>query len=156
MNLALYLGLLHRAERTLADSFRQVADGHGAEPDVHFLCHTLAQQCDAHCDALTPVVRHYGEVASDDEPARLHAQGLDETRDGPVGLLRDLQDLYLLASFVDITWTLVGQAAQALRDRELLVVVDHCDHETSVQVRWLETRMKQAAPQALIAADGPA
>jgi hypothetical protein len=40
-----------------------------------------------------------------------------------VGLLRDLQDLYLLASFVDITWTMVKQAAAALRDQELLGLV---------------------------------
>ncbi|WP_241650890.1 MULTISPECIES: hypothetical protein [Paenarthrobacter] len=48
MNLNIYLGLLHKGEQTLADSFRQVAEGHGAEPDVHFLCQTLAKQCDHH------------------------------------------------------------------------------------------------------------
>lgn len=69
-----------------------------------------------------------------------------------MGLLRDLQDLYLLATFVDVTWTMVKQAASALRDRELLEVVSRCDNETAVQLRWLQTRMKQAAPQALIAA----
>ncbi|MGC4938172.1 hypothetical protein [Kribbella sp. DT2] len=69
-----------------------------------------------------------------------------------MGLLRDLQDLYALASFVDITWTVVEQAAQALRDRELLDVVDACEQETTQQLTWLKTRIKQAAPQALIAA----
>jgi hypothetical protein len=151
VNLPVYLGLLREAERTLAGSFRQVADGHAEEPDVHALCLTLAAQCDAHREALAPVVARLGEGTPDDEPERLHAGGLSGTRTGPVGLLRDLQDLYLLASFVEITWTMVEQAAQALRDRDLLDVVGRCDQETSTQVRWLRTRMKQAAPQALAA-----
>ena len=152
MKLAMYLGLLDEAEHTLAQSFRQVADGHSAEPDVFFLCRTLAGQCDQHREALNPVVRRYGKAPTDDEPERLHAEGLSETRSGPVGLLRDLQDLYLLASFVEITWTMVKQAAQACRDNDLLDVVDRCDAETSIQLKWLRTRMKQAAPQALVAA----
>ncbi|MGO4121877.1 hypothetical protein [Arthrobacter sp. YAF16] len=152
MNLNIYLGLLRQAEATLAESFRQVAAGHGAEPDVHFLCHTLAQQCEEHSRLLLPAVQRYGEVLHEDEPERLHAEGLSTTRKGPVGLLRDLQDLYLLASLVDVTWTMVKQAGSALRDRELLDVVARCDSETSVQLRWLQTRMKQAAPQALVVA----
>lgn len=152
MNLKIYLGLLHKAEETLATSYRQVAEGHGAEPDVHFLCLTLAAQCDEHQRLLQPVVERYGEDRSANEPERLHAEGLSQTRSGPVGLLRDLQDLYLLASLVDITWTMVKQAASALRDDELLSVVAQCDSETSTQLKWLQTRMKQAAPQALVAA----
>ena len=68
------------------------------------------------------------------------------------GCCGTFQDLYLLASLVDVTWAMVKQAGSALRDRELLDVVARCDGETSVQLRWLQTRMKQAAPQALIAA----
>lgn len=152
MKLPIYLGLLHHAETTLAASFRQVADGHGQEPDVWFLCRTLADQCDRHSSALRPVIDRYGENDPDDEPERLHADGLSETRTGGVGLLRDLQDLYLLACFVDITWTMVKQAAQGLRDEELVGIVGRCDGETATQVQWLRTRMKQAAPQALVAA----
>lgn len=151
MKLPVYLGLLRKSEGALAESFRQVAEGHGDEPDVHFICLTLARQCDEHQKALAPAVDRYGEVAEDDEPERLHAQGLSQTRTGPVGLLRDLQDLYLLASLVDITWTVVKQAGQGLRDSELLTIVANCDGQTSTQLRWLQTRIKQAAPQALIA-----
>ena len=152
MNLHLYLGLLHKGERTLAESFRQVSSGHGAEPDIHFLCQSLAKQCDHHQELLLPVVERYGEGTSDDEPERLHAEGLSGTRSGPVGMLRDLQDLYLLASLVDVTWTMIHQAGSALRDQELLTIVEECHQETQVQLRWLQTRMKQAAPQALLAA----
>lgn len=151
MLLPVYLGLLHRSEQALADSLRQVADGHGDEPDVFHLCHTLAAQCDAHADALRPIVGRYGEQP-DDEPERLHAETLESTRSGPLGLLRDLQDLFVLASLVDSTWTLVKQAGLGLRDEELLGIVAGCDAETSLQLSWLQTRMKQAAPQALLVA----
>ena len=56
MNLHLYLGLLHKGERTLAESFRQVSSGHGAEPDIHFLCQSLAKQCDHHQELLLPLL----------------------------------------------------------------------------------------------------
>ncbi|MFI2563418.1 hypothetical protein [Paenarthrobacter sp. NPDC018779] len=153
MNLHLYLGLLHKGEQTLAESFRQVSEGHGAEPDIHFLCQTLAKQCDHHEDVLRPLAERYGEDSPDNEPERLHADGLSKTRSGPVGLLRDLQDVYVLASLVDMTWTVVAQAGSALRDEELLAAVESCQKETQTQLAWLKTRMKQAAPQALLVAE---
>ena len=95
-----------------------------------------------------PVARHVPEF--DGLSVILAVDG--ETRSGGVGLLRDLQDLYTLASFIDIAWTVVGQAGQGLADRDLLDVVGVCEADTAVQLRWLRTRIKQAAPQALIAA----
>ncbi|MDT0343580.1 hypothetical protein [Streptomyces litchfieldiae] len=151
MHLPRYLGLQHDASRTLADSFRRVGDGHAAEPDVNVLCHLLAGMSDRHVERLGPLIGRYGEL-QDPEPERLRAQGLAETRSGPVGLLRDLQDLHTLAGFVDMTWTVLGQAAQGLRDRELLGTVTACQKDTSRQMLWLTTHIKQAAPQALIAA----
>jgi hypothetical protein len=151
MHLATYLGLLHTAEKSLAEGFRRVGAGHAAEPDVRHLCEVLAGWCDRHIAALAPIVQRYDEHR-EDEPERLLADELGETRSGGVGLLRDLQDLYTLASFVDITWTVVGQAGQGLRDPELLDVVAACEGETGRQLLWLKTRIKQTAPQALIAA----
>lgn len=151
MHLATYLGLLHHAEDALAEGFRRVGEGHAAEPDVFHLCRVLAGQCDAHVKALGPIVERYSE-RRETEPDRLLADELGETRSGGVGLLRDLQDLYTLGSFVDITWTVVGQAGQGLRDPAMLDVVAACEGETTRQLSWLRTRIKQAAPQALIAA----
>jgi hypothetical protein len=150
MKLDVYVGLLRHAERTLAESFRQVAAGHGDEPDIRSVCRRQAQICDRHVADLEAAVQRYGEAADTDEPERLHADGLAETRSGPVGLIRDLQDVYLLASLVDITWTMIGQAAQALRDTDLLATVHACEQDTTTQLSWLTTRMKAAAPQALV------
>jgi hypothetical protein len=153
MQLATYLALAHRSEQTLAGSFRVVGEGHAQHPDVLFMCRTLADLSDDHVRRLAPVVERYGERHHGDdveEPERLHADGLAAVRSGPVGLLRDLQDLHVLGTLVQTTWTVVTQAAQALRDRELIEVAQHANGETSRQLSWLNTRMKAAAPQALI------
>jgi hypothetical protein len=152
MHLAHYLGLLHRAQNNLADAFRQVAEAHAAEPDVFHLCQRQAEICDRHAEQLRPFARRYSQDAPD-EPDRLHSELFTGTRTGGIGLLRDLQDLYLMAAECDICWTVVGQAARGARDRELQEVVQACEGQTAIQLTWLRTRMKQAAPQALVVAD---
>jgi hypothetical protein len=149
-HLSTYVGLADHSERTLADSFRAVASGHRSGADVFHTCHLLATWSDEHSRRLAPVVERYGEDHSVTEPERLHASGLAEVRSGPVGLLRDLQDLHVLASLVQTTWTVIAQGAQGLRDRELLDIATSSNAETSRQLTWLNTRMKVAAPQALI------
>jgi hypothetical protein len=151
LHLAHYLGLLHRAQLNLADAFREVAEAHGDEADVEHLCRKLAAECQDHAARLEPFAERYGEDAPD-EPDRLHSELFRGPRSGGLALLRDLHDLYLMATECDMAWTLVGQAAQGARDRELLAVVTRCEVETATQLKWLRTRMKEAAPQALVVA----
>ena len=151
MHLANYLGYLHKAELHLAEALRKVGEGHAAESDVFHTCNTLAKQCEAHVERLGPFLERYGEGAPT-EPDRLHHELFAEIRSGGLGLLRDLHDLYLMANACDIAWTMIGQAAQGARDTELLEVVNSCEVQTATQIKWLKTRMKQAAPQALLVA----
>ncbi|MBB4912731.1 hypothetical protein [Actinophytocola algeriensis] len=58
----------------------------------------------------------------------------------------------MLTSLTEMTWTVVGQAAQGLRDHELLDIVSAAEQDTTRHLGWLRTRIKQSAPQALIAA----
>jgi hypothetical protein len=151
MHLANYLGYLHKAELHLAEAYRGVALAHAAEADVFHTCNTLAEQCEAHAEKLGPFVERYGEEAPA-EPDRLYHELFGGARSGGLGLLRDLQDLYLMANACDISWTMIGQAARGVRDEELLEVVGSCEGQTGTQIKWLKTRMKQAAPQALLVA----
>ncbi|MEV0562336.1 hypothetical protein [Dactylosporangium sp. NPDC050588] len=151
MHLGHYLGLLHRSQTCLADAFREVASAHGDEPDIRALCTRLAAQCDAHASQLAPFAARYAAEAPD-EPDRLHSTLFTGTRGGGLGLLRDLHDLYLMAAECDVSWTVVGQAARGVRDEDLLRVVLRCEGETAVQLKWLRTRIRQAAPQALVVA----
>ena len=109
----------------------------------------MAKQCEAHAEKLQSFVERYGEEAPE-EPENLYHELFGETRSG--GLLRDMQDLYLMANACDISWTMIGQAAQGTRDRQLLEVVNACEEQMATQIKWLKTRMKQAAPQALLVA----
>ena len=147
-----YVALADHSEQTLADSLRAVAEGHARQADIFHTCHTLAGWSDQHREALAPVVARYGEQEDVAEPERLRAEALSSIREGEIGLLRDLQDLHLLASLVHSTWTLIAQGAQGLRDQQLLEIATSSDAETTRQLTWLTTRMKQAAPQALIVA----
>jgi hypothetical protein len=149
-HLSTYVGLVDHAEQVLAESLRTVAQAQAKHPDIHFMCETLAKMSDAHRDRLAPVVERYGEDESSYEPERLHAAGLGEARTGPLGLLRDLQDLHVLAHLVLSSWTVIRQGAQGLRDRELLEIATASAADTRRQIAWFQTRMKVAAPQALI------
>jgi hypothetical protein len=151
VHLAHYLGLLQKGQANLARAYQEVAEGHADEPDVFHMCHKLHGEAQRHAAALKQAVDRYGEDAPQ-EPDRLHSEIFRGTRQGGLGLLRDLQDLYLMAAECDITWTVVGQAAQGARDSDLLAVVSQCEKQTAIQLKWLRTRMKEAAPQALIVA----
>jgi hypothetical protein len=150
--LSTYLALADHSERVLSESLRAVADGHAAVADVHHVCLTLAGLSDEHRRRLAPLADRYGDRAGVEEHVRLRVEAMPGTRTGEVGLLRDLQDLHLLATFVETSWTVVGQGAQALRDAQLLEVATSCSAETSRQLTWLITRIKVTAPQALVSA----
>ena len=151
-HLGTYVRLIHRSESTLVDSLETVGQGHAQHPDVLFTCQSLATLSRRHLHWLTPVIDRYGEDPDPDldEPERLHATGLEKTRTGPVGLLRDLQDLHMLASLVQTSWTVIGQGAQGLRDTELDSIAQRAADDTRRQLAWFTTRMKVAAPQALV------
>ena len=57
-----------------------------------------------------------------------------------------------MAAECDLAWTVIGQAAQGARDSDLLEVVRACEAETAMQMKWARSRIKEAAPQALVVA----
>jgi hypothetical protein len=105
--LATYVGLADHSEQILAESLRAVAEGHPGQADVYHACRQLAGWSDDHRRRLSQVTQRYGEQDDVDEPERLHASGIAEVRSGEIGLLRDLQDLHLLATLVQTTWTVI-------------------------------------------------
>ncbi|MBP2705817.1 hypothetical protein JOL79_18540 [Microbispora sp. RL4-1S] len=154
MQLAHYLGLLHRSQSELAEAFRAIRRGHPREPDLSGVCERLAAQCHDQAYRLEPFLRRYAVDAAAEQPERLHVPLFSGARSGGLGLLRDLHDLYLLATECEVSWTLIGQAARGARDEELIDLVRHCGQETAVHLLWLRTRMRQAAPQVLAVPSG--
>jgi hypothetical protein len=148
-HLSTYVGLAHRGEQTLADSLRQVASGHPEDPDTVGVCTALARLHDENVRALEGVARRYGEEDVE-EPERLHAEALPKTREGGVGLLRDLQDLHMMCALLQSTWTILDQAARGERDKELHALVQDCTKQVERTTTWLTTHLKAASPQILL------
>jgi hypothetical protein len=149
VHLATYVELLSKGESTLASSLQVVADGYAEQADVFHTGHSLAQINNAHVDEIAPFLGKFGEARSLDG---LGFPPITEVRRGAIGLIHDLQELLLLGTFVNSTWTLVNQGAQACRDEELIELCDRAQTEITRELSWCNSRMKQAAPQALLVA----
>jgi hypothetical protein len=156
-----FLARLHQVEAELADDYRAIGERHAADHDVYHQCHTFALQCERHARALEPHATRYGEEVDDDLGPGLWSGLLERVRhqtsalvgrEPPSGLLllSDLRALFLAAEEASITWVMAGQAALAARDSQLLETVTACHTETELQVKWLTTRIKVGAPQALV------
>jgi len=150
MHVGNYLGLVQGSERRLVDALNKVAGQHGDEPDVFETCQLLRSWSNKHLEYLEPLVRKYGENR-DPEPSNLETALFHGPRQGSLALLRDLHDVWLLTQQVQLCWTVLEQAAQALRDEELERVCQECGKETKRQTAFFLTRIKQAAPQSLVA-----
>jgi hypothetical protein len=157
------LARLHELEVDLAGEYRALGERHAADHDVYHECHSFATKCAEHASRLAPHAQRYGGDVDDGGgggPAfwdgalkavrHKGSELLGRVPEAGLLLLRDLRDLFLRAEEVSITWVMAGQAAQAARDGELLEVVRACHVETELQVKWLTTKIREAAPQALV------
>jgi hypothetical protein len=151
MHIGHYINMVHKSEQDLAEAFRMVAKEHGHEPDVKETCELTASWSDELVQALQPFTKKYGEQ-KDKEPDRLMTTLFKKPRKGSMGLLRDLQDLWLMANEAEISCIILRQAASGLRDKELIKACDAIEKKSKRQSSWLLTRMKSAAPQTLIVA----
>jgi hypothetical protein len=147
-----------KAERRLAESLLELGERHKADHDVYHLTRKLARWAQGHLAALEPFADRYGvEVDADDlgkqtggPLAAMREKGaelLGRRPEAGLLLLRDLRTLHLLATEASVDWTILGQAAQAAKDGELLECVSLCHPETLRTVRWTLTKLKESAPQ---------
>jgi hypothetical protein len=149
MQLPVMLDDLVTAKRALADSFRVVSIGHPQDADVHFLTMAFARECDEQVSELRELSRRFdGSFPADSGDVEIRS--LMRVHAGPLGLLRDLQDLHARADRVNTIGQAVRQAALVLDDRPLVRAVDACREQTQKQMDWLRTALDKASPQALI------
>jgi hypothetical protein len=149
MHVANYLGMLRNAECQLKEAFLVVAERHQREPDVLIQCKAFSEWSRANEAALEPAIRKYGLRRSED-PEHIRGGLFHGGRIGGFGLLRDLSDLMVLATAVKSYWTILMSGAMALHDKELESICARCSLQTARQIDWVETRIKHAAPQALV------
>ena len=151
MHIGRYINLVHRTEEDLVNAFKLVGKAHGDEVDVYQTCQLLASWSADLAKQLEPFAKRYNEE-NDNEPDRLTKTLLKKTRKGSMALLRDLHDLYLIVSEVEVCCVILKQGGTGLRDKELVGVCEEIERQTKRQLSWLLTRMKSAAPQILIVA----
>ncbi|WP_141514662.1 hypothetical protein [Streptomyces zhaozhouensis] len=162
--IGLLLAELHDAESDLAAEYRAVAERRAADQGTRYPCRTLARQCDARAARvreaaeergrrLPPAHRSEAVAAAVEAHRRRATELLDHRPPSGLLLLWDLRQLFVRAQAVHVQWLLLGQLARAVRDTALLDVVEPARRETSTQVKWLTTRLKNAAPQALAVPD---
>src|SRR4051812_36421647 len=101
MHIGKYIDLVHRTEEDLVKSFKLVANEHAKEVDVYQNCMLLSSWSQELATGIEPFAKRYGEE-KDDEPDRLTQTLLKKARTGSMALLRDLHDLYLIVSEVEI------------------------------------------------------
>jgi ferredoxin-nitrate reductase len=130
-------------EQRLVRAFEQVRSNHPDAPDIHGECTLFAASSKEAAVALERFKPRCGEQ-SEGEPKRL-----DKRRSSSFNLVRDLQDLWLRANESVILISILLQAAQALRDQFELVLIG-IEEKNARQRSWLMSRLKQAAPQALV------
>ncbi|MGY8524779.1 molybdopterin oxidoreductase family protein [Paracidovorax citrulli] len=144
-----YLGLMEGSEKALIRALEQVAKAHRAEPDIYNECHLLAQWSREEVRNLRGIIARYGE-AREAEPERLGEAVSPQLKKTGLGLVRDLHDCWLLACETHMSLVVLEQAAKALRDGEMIDLIARVDRQNRRQREWLQTRIKQAAPQALV------
>jgi len=160
MKIGLAIDDVARAEQALSDALLEVGERHRADHDVYHLTRKLARWSQGHQAALAPFAERYGtDIDTDDVggesggPLRVlrekSAELLGRRPAAGLLLLRDIRKLHLLAAEASIDWTILGQAAQAAKDPELLECVTLSHPETLRTLRWTVTKLKEAAPQVL-------
>lgn len=144
-----YLELVRSSEQELVDSFHKVRTDHNHEYDVASMCRLMAAWSKKHIRDISNFIEQYSGQKSR-ETKRHDTKRFYGTRAGNIGLLRDLQDLYLLSRDVEMCWEIISLAAKECMDAHLQNVCSNFRKETQRQINWLKTRIHQAAPQILI------
>jgi hypothetical protein len=128
----------------LRDGLRHLAERHAAEADVYHVGLGLADRCN---DAA----RSFGDgTPATPEPQPGHAPGENEPPAG-LALLEDLRKLAVEAHGAQIDVLIVHQGAMAARDQEMVMAAKAATAEIGRMEKWLQTRIKETAPQALAA-----
>lgn len=143
----------------LASDLHTLAERHAADHDVYHVARALARRCADQLALFAPLAERYGVPArgadAADSPSLLatlrerSAALLGRSELSGLLLLRDLRNVYLAAQEAEIAWAILAQAAQALRDPELLQAATLGREDAEACGRWLRTRIKESAPQVL-------
>ena len=150
---------LHRSENDLAEELLHLSDRHKADHEIFHVARDIARWSQEHVRELARVGKDY-DVDLDPEPedeatllAKVRQKGAElvgRHHDPALLLLADLRRVHKMAAGVSLDWEILAQTAQALKDRELLVVSKDCHPETLRQMRWANAQLKVQSAQTMV------
>jgi hypothetical protein len=155
VNLASAVNRLMWDLEALSLDLRSASEQHAAEHDVFHMCRMLSTLCQDRIEELAPLAERVGaplrEQAERSPPSETESQGGAASAVDAAGsaLLEDLRGLLLTAHMTDIDWIIVHQGAQSARDLRLVEASQRGMTEVERIVRWLTSRIREAAPQLL-------
>ncbi|HEX2174887.1 MAG TPA: hypothetical protein VHG70_03160 [Nocardioidaceae bacterium] len=159
MKLGLAIRELHRSENSMAAFLLKMSDRHKVDHAIYHVARDLATWSQTHVHELTEVGERYG-VSMRDKPKddsgimagvrQKASEVLGERPEPGLLLLADLRRVHRKAAGLSVDWELLGQAAQAAKDKELLELTKRCHPQTLRQMRWANAMLKEISPQVLM------
>lgn len=159
MKIDLVLKELHRSENDLAAELMQVSQRHKVDHEIYYLAPDLARWSRRHVQEIAGIAARFGQDL-DPEPAtegaltrKLREKGselMGRRGEAALLLLRDLREIYLKASGVSVDWEMLAQAAQGIKDEDLLDLTKRCHPETLRQMHWANGHIKASSTQILL------
>ncbi|MBN9004020.1 MAG: nitrate reductase [Rhizobiales bacterium] len=146
--LADYIGLLQVSEASLVHCWEKLRNAHPLTPDIGQQSTLFMAWSRENAAAIRPHVEKYGERREGEPEALARALPVGRAQTG-FGLLRDLQDLWLMVNESMVSTAVLIQTARALADRNLEHDLAGIESRNERQRAWLLTRIRQAAPQTL-------
>jgi hypothetical protein len=150
---------LHEAENDLVRELLKVSERHEVDHEVFHLGRDLAQWSRRHVREIAEVARRYGEELDPEPHGELGPVVALREKVSELGgrssstelvMLRDLRSVYLKAASVLLDWEMVGQAAQAIQDVDLHQLAQRCQSDTTRQLKWANSKIKEGSTQALV------
>jgi anaerobic selenocysteine-containing dehydrogenase len=144
-----YLSLLQDANDGFQTACDQVLQDHSENPDVvrgSKIMRDLAHQANQRLQAL---LNTYGG-SKPEEPRNLRHALFNKHRFGDFGLLREVHDLYLLATEVSLANLVLLEAAKELRDEGLLDFCTWMAEQADRQKSWCTSQAQDNAAQSLV------
>lgn len=160
--IALAMSQTRTAESTLASAWLRVGERESIDQEWLYNARHFHTQCLGHIEQLAKIAPRYGAEIDEEEDSEFFHSVMGKMRhkvaemvgrrpESGLLLLRDQRLVFTLGYATSFHWIVLGQVAQAMRDHELLTMVDHCHKDILTQVKWIKSEVKAASPQVICA-----
>lgn len=146
MHVEEYIIHARHAEENLTRALEKIIEKHPFENDIVEMCQRFKHWSNQHVTSLNAAGLSEKGIGGTELFELLFSKNTSD----PYGLLRDLHALALLFQDSFMAWTILGQAAKAMRNETLDNVCKEAEAHLNKEMLWIVTRAKNAAVQVLV------